>query len=401
MVAQRCGPPGVLGRSVSLAWRLLAATGSALAVAGLVHAAGNLRSLHRPEPPTRPIADPVAVLIPARDEAHRVGATVTAALAQRDVPHLQVVVLDDASTDGTSTAAAQAGDGSDRFRIIRGDGDPPTGWLGKPYACQRLADAVSAPILVFLDADVVLQPDAVAASVATLRADGAAFGSVWPRQLADGVLPRLIQPLQQWSWATTLPLRAAAASPRPSLAAANGQFLVIAGQAYEDIGGHAAVADCVLEDIELARAMKRAGHRTGLWDGSRLAECRMYDTPAELLAGYRKSLWAAFGPRGARLPVRAAAAGAAWVVLGAAAIVPAVAAVVGPDRGTRLIGLLGYLAGVGNRALVAHRTGSPAWPDSAAHPASVAALILLSADSLIAHATGRTSWKGRVVEAAA
>ena len=269
---------------MSLAWRLLAATGSALAVAGLVHAADNLRSLHRPEPPMQPIADPVAVLIPARDEAHRVGATVTAALAQRDVPHLQVVVLDDASTDGTSTAAAQAGDGDDRFRIIRGDGDPPTGWLGKPYACQRLADAVTAPILVFLDADVVLQPEAVAAAVAALRTDGASFGSVWPRQLADGLLPRLIQPLQQWSWATTLPLRLAEQPGRPSLAAANGQFLVVTRSGYDRIGGHAAVADCVLEDIELARAAKRAGLRAGLWDGSTSARCRMYADAGELVA---------------------------------------------------------------------------------------------------------------------
>jgi hypothetical protein len=384
---------------VSLAWRLLAATGSALAVAGLAHAARNLHDLHRPAPPEQPIADPVAVLVPARDEAHRVAATVTAVLAQHDVPHLQVVVLDDASTDGTSAVAAQAGAGDARLQIIRGDSDPPAGWLGKPYACQRLADTVTAPTLVFLDADVVLAPGAVAAAVAALRSSSASFGSVWPRQLADGILQRLIQPLQQWSWATTLPLRAAARSRRPSLAAANGQFLVIDRQAYLDIGGHAAVADCVLEDIELARAMKRAGHRTGLWDGSELAACRMYDTPAELLAGYRKSLWAAFGPRGAPLTLRAAAAGGAWAMLGAAAVVPPIALAVGPDRATRLIGLLGYAAGVGNRALVARRTGSPVWPDSAAHPASVAALIVLSADSLIAHAAGRTSWKGRSVAA--
>ncbi len=209
----------------------------------------------------------------------------------------------------------------------------------------------------------------------------------------------MFQPLQQWSWATALPLRAALQSPRPSLAAANGQFLVVDRQAYQGIGGHAAVADCVLEDIELARAMKRAGHRAGLWDGSALAACRMYDTPAQLLAGYRKSLWAAFGPRGAPLAVRAAAASAAWAVLAASAVVPALAIAIGPDRRTRLIGLLGYAAGVCNRALVARRTGSPVWPDSAAHPASVMALILLSADSLVAHAAGRTFWKGRPVAA--
>ncbi len=375
----------------------MAAAGSALAVAGLLHSVSNLRSLRRPVPPRTPTEEPVAILIPARDEESRIGSTVAAALAQQGIAHLRVSVLDDASADATAAAAARAGAGDQRLDIRREHLDPPPQWLGKPYACQRLADAATEPILVFLDADVILQPDAVCAAVAALRSSGADFGSVWPRQLAEGALARLIQPLQQWSWATTLPLRAAAESQRPSLAAANGQFLITTREAYESIGGHGAVADCVLEDIELARAMKRAGHRTALWDGSTLASCRMYDSSTALLTGYRKSLWAAFGPRGSRLPVRAGAAVVAWGVLGLSGIVPAAALLIGPGRSTRLIGMLGYAAGVANRALVAQRTGSPVWPDSAGHPLSVALLIGLSIDSLVAHATGRTRWKGRPV----
>lgn len=381
-------------------WRLLTLTGTALALLGLAHAAHNLRTLRSPEPPVGPIDEPVAVLIPARDEEQRVAATVTAALAQRQVPDLQVIVLDDDSCDDTAGAAERAGAGDDRLQVIRAEGGPPKGWLGKPYACQRLAEATAADLLVFVDADVILAPDAVAAAVAALRADDASFGSPWPRQVAVGPMQRLVQPLQQWSWATTLPLRALTGSPRPSLAAANGQFLVIDRPAYQAINGHAAVADCVLEDIELARAVKRAGLRTALWDGSALATCRMYDSDTELLAGYRKSLWSAFGPRGAPLPVRATAAAAAWTALTLTGVVPPLAALLGPDRGTRLLGAIGYAAAVANRALVAHRTASPVWPDSLAHPLSVAALIALSADSLIAHAGGRTRWKGRSVATA-
>lgn len=380
---------------MSRAWRLLTAAGTALAVAGAVHAALNLRHLARPMAAGGAVCDPVSVLIPARDESARIAATVASVLAQRNVPRLQVAVLDDGSTDGTARAAAGAAAGDPRLQVDISSGDPPPGWLGKPYACQRLADSATGSVLVFLDADVVLAPDAISAAVQMLGETGADFASPWPRQVASGALGRLVQPLQQWSWATTLPLRLASASARPTLAAANGQFLVIAREAYHRAGGHAAVADCVLEDIELARAAKRAGLTTALWDGSALARCRMYDSAADLRAGYRKSLWAAFGPRGAPLAVRAAAAAAAWSVLCLAYVAPAAAMLAGPDPTTRALGAAGYAAGVASRALVARRTGSPVWPDSLAHPLSVAVLLGLTVDSFVARAAGRTRWKGR------
>ncbi len=382
-------------------WRAIVAVGAALAGAGAVHAAANLRHLRRPVAPGGPVAAAVAVLIPARDEAGRIGATVASALAQHNVPALTVTVLDDASGDGTAAVARAAGAGDPRLTVRSETVDPPPGWLGKPFACQRLADAASGEVLVFLDADVVLEPDAIAAAIGTLRATQADFVSPWPQQVSRGALARLVQPMQQWSWATTLPVPLVAESRRASLAAANGQFLVIRNDAYRAVGGHRAVADCVLEDIELARAMKRAGRRTVLCDGSELASCRMYDSAAELRAGYRKSLWAAFGPRSAPLWLRAGSAVGAWSLLAAAYLVPPAAVLVGPDTATRALGLIGYTAGVANRAVVARRTGSAVWPDSAAHPLSILLFIGLSADSLAAHARGRTRWKGRPVTAQA
>lgn len=379
------------------AWRALVATGTLLAVAGTAHALLNLRYLRRPEP-AGPVPERVSVLIPARDEASRISATLRSAIAQQDAPDLEILVLDDGSSDGTADVAAAAADGDPRLRIDREpDTAPPPGWLGKPWACQRLASRATGGLLVFLDADVVLAPTAIAAAAAQLRADQADLGSPWPRQDAVGALARLVQPLQQWSWVTTLPLRAAARSRRASLAAANGQFLIIDRRSYWAIGGHAAVRDKVLEDIELARAMKSAGRRAALWDGSDLATCRMYNDAGELRAGYRKSLWAAFGPADAPQAVRAAAAAVALGGLALSAVVPPVAAVIGPDRPTRALGLIGYAAAVAGRAAVASRTGSPVWPDSAAHPASIVALAVLAADSQVARARGRTTWKGRSV----
>ncbi len=382
---------------MSRAWRLLTAAGTGLAIAGALHAAANLRLVARPAAPPDPIGEPVSVLIPARDEAARIRATVVSALAQRGLPEFTVTVLDDGSSDRTAQVARQTGGGDGRLTVRSESRQPPAGWLGKPFACQRLADGATGSVLVFLDADVVLAPDAISGAVHLLRASGADFASVWPRQLADGLLPRLVQPLQQWSWVTTLPLRLAGGRGRPSLAAANGQFLVMTAAAYRSIGGHRAVACCVLEDIELARAMKRAGFRTALWDGSRAASCRMYASAGDLRAGYRKSLWAAFGPRDASVAVRAGASAAVWAILLLAYVVPPAAALAGPDRRCRTIGALGYCAAVANRALVARRTGSPVWPDSLAHPLSIAAFVGLSVDSLLAHGRGTTQWKGRPV----
>jgi hypothetical protein len=323
------------------------------------------------------------VLVPARDEAARIEECLRAALASTGVADLELLVLDDDSTDDTAAVVGAIAAGEPRLRLLTGGAGPvPAGWLGKPWACARLADRASGTVLVFLDADVVLEPHGLAATVALLRDCPLDLVSPYPRQLADGVLPRLVQPLLQWSWLTFLPLRPAESSRRPSLTAANGQLLACTAATYRAVGGHGAVRGAVLEDLALARAVKAGGGRAGVVDGTDLAYCRMYDTGADLVAGYTKSLWAAFGS-----PAGAVAVAAALTLL---YLVPPVAAVAGPTRAARAWGAGGYLAAVGARALVARRTGGPVLPDSLAHPASVGALLGLLG----------LSWRGRPVVAA-
>ena len=196
-----------------------------------------------------------------------------------------------------------------------------------------------------------------------------------------------MQPLQQWLWGTLLPLRLAERSPRPSLAAANGQFLVVHRAAYDRAGGHAAVRGEVIEDIALLRAMKAAGGRGVVIDGSTLAACRMYDGWAGVRDGYAKSLWSALGGR------PGAAVGAA-IGLSAVWLLPPLAALTGSRAG-----LVGYAAGVAGRAVVAARTGGRVWPDALAHPGSIALLDLLVARSVIGHRRGALQWRGRTVTA--
>ncbi len=346
-----------------------------------VHAAVNTALLRRPVHTPPEVAETVSVLVPARNEVDRLGGVLGDLLAQSGVSDLEVLVLDDDSSDGTGELARQFSLRDSRFRVIEGVGPQP-GHLGKPSACEQLASEARGSVLVFVDADVRLAPHAVAATVDLLRRHRLDLVSPYPRQEAVGSLERLVQPLLQWSWASTLPLRWAERSPRPSLSAANGQLLAVDAATYRRAGGHATVADQVLDDIALLRAVKVVGGRGGVADGTDLASCRMYRTPTDLVDGYSKSLWAATGS-----PAAACGIGAA---LALTYLLPPAAALLGSRAG-----LVGYAAGVAGRAVVAHRTGGRVVPDAAAHPVSVALLLWLGARSWRGHRRGTLTWKGR------
>jgi hypothetical protein len=363
--------------------------GNGLAAGLLVHTVVNAALLRR-APRATPPARKVSVLIPARNEADRIGACVRAVL-RADWDDLEVLVLDDGSTDDTTGAVARAAAADPRLRVLAG-APLPDGWLGKPWACAQLADAADGDVLVFVDADVVLEPHAVGATVALID-DGLDLASPYPRQVATGALARLVQPLLQWSWLTFLPLRLAEASSRPSLTAANGQMLACTAATYRKLGGHAAVRDDVLEDLALARACKRAGLRAGVTDGTTLATCDMYRSDRDVVAGYTKSLWAAFGSPGGAAGVMAVLA---WLY-----VHPVVALARAWRRGDHMTArraALGYGLGVAGRVATALRTGARPM-DAAAHPLSVVALMGLTARSLLGRWCGTLEWSGRPVVA--
>ncbi|MDM4720005.1 glycosyltransferase family A protein [Micromonospora sp. WMMA1363] len=351
------------------------------------------RWLRRPTGAPVPVTETVAVLLPLRDEAARVGPCLRALLAQRGVPELRIVVLDDGSTDGTAGVVRAIAGGDPRVTLLDGVAPPP-GWLGKPHACWQLASRAdqAATVLAFVDADVVLTPDAVAAAVGELRAARVTLLSPYPRILVSTAADRLVQPLLQWLWLTFLPLRAMERSARPSLAAAGGQFLVVERTGYTEAGGHAAVADRVLEDVELARAVKRAGGRIALADGSRLAACQMYDDWPQLRDGYTKSLWATFGH-----PTVAGAVVALLLLLYTAPPLVAVLALAAGAPGVAAGAAATYVLGVAGRVVTARATGGRWWPDALAHPVSVAILGWLTLRSYHLRKRRRLTWRGRPV----
>lgn len=347
----------------------------AASVALACHTALNSVLLRVP-PAASTVPERVSVLLPVRDEATRIRPTLAALLASRLVPALEIVVLDDASTDGTAAIVAGVAGADDRVRLIRSDEDPPSGWLGKPWACARLAGQAepTSTVLVFLDADVRLAPDGLARTIRLLREAELGFVSPYPRQVAGTPAERLVQPLLQWSWLTFLPLRMAEHTAQPSMAVANGQLLAVDAGLYRRSGGHRAVAGAVLEDIALARVLRAAGGHGGMADGTDVATCRMYDGWAEVRDGYAKSLWAAGGSP----------------LASAVQVLMLLALYCRPDP-------VVYAAGAVSRLIAARRTGARAVPDALVHPASIATYGGLTALSCYRHRRGRLQWKGRAL----
>ncbi len=327
-----------------------------------VHTWWNGRLLRRPR--SASLGHQVSVLVPARDEAHQVGACLQSLVAQG--AH-EVLLLDDGSTDGTAAVARSV----EGVTVLTG-APPPAGWLGKPFACQQLADAADprSTVLVFVDADVVLAPGALAATVGLLD-DGLDLVSPYPRQLAPGAT-WLVQPLLQWSWLTFLPLRLAESPRWASMSAANGQLLAVRREVYDRAGGHAAVRTQVVEDIGLLRAVKRVGGRGGVADGTDLATTCMYGGWRALADGYTKSL----PTTSPLLPV---------LLIGLY-----LAPLLGRHRRSA------YLLGVTGRVVSARRTGGPVLA-SLTHPLSVAAYVALDARARVLARRGALTWKGRPV----
>ena len=254
----------------------------------------------------------VSVLVPARDEAARIGACLEG-LARQRYERLEVIVLDDCSEDRTGEIARSFEGRVPGLRVL--DGEPlPPGWVGKPHACARLAREARGEWLLFTDADVVHAPESVARAIAIARATGADLLTALPRQQTGTFAERLVIPLLYFLVAGFLPMFALPFARWWRLAAASGQYMLFRREAYEAIGGHEAVRDRIVEDVELARAVRRARRRLVIADGRQLATCRMYEGWDEIVEGFSKNAFAGAGGSAVTLALMASVAIALFVV---------------------------------------------------------------------------------------
>lgn len=264
-------------------------------------------------PESSPEVPMVSILIPARNEERVIGPCVAGALAQR-YPAIEVLVVDDGSTD--ATAVILAGLATDpRLRLLNGR-PLPAGWAGKPNVCQQLGEAARGEWLLFLDADTVPQPQLVAALLAHARRRGLDMVTIFPLLELGSFWERAVLPPFQALIMAIYPVEwMERPDTPPEQVLANGQCILVRRAAYEAIGGHGAVRAEVLEDVHLAQALRRAGYLLGGGDGRAYLSVRMYTSGREVAEGMARHaaagvraggvrawweatrlIWLAFGP---------------------------------------------------------------------------------------------------------
>ena len=225
----------------------------------------------------------ISVIIPARNEEAGLGACLESLVSQAGV-EFEIIVVNDHSTDRTAEIAASF----PGVRVIEA-GALPTGWTGKNNAVARGAREARCEWLLFTDADTVHLPGSLARAVAEAKEHKAEMLSYSPEQIAVTFWEMAILPVVFAELARQFP-PAKVSDPASPIAAANGQFILIRRETYDAIGGHAAVAGDILEDVALARRVKASGRQIRFRYAADAVRTRMYRNFAQLREGWTKNL---------------------------------------------------------------------------------------------------------------
>ena len=366
-------------------------------IARAVTQRGCLRRLERASPPAGDDALPVTVIIPARDEEANIAHCLESLLAQ-DYPQdrVSVLVVNDHSVD--STAAIVRGLSARHPRITLIDSPPlPPRWVGKSHACWIGARAAAAATqwLCFIDADVTVAPGALSSALQTVLVQRLDLLSLMPRQELRSFAERLILPCGLILLSFLQDLRQSQARSGNDVAA-TGQFMLVRRDAYDAVGGHAAVCTAICEDLEFARRLKQSGRSVLLMGGDDLLSTRMYTGWRTLWPGLAKNLVDTLGGPAATLVVALAAVILAW----AAFIVPLTdlaSWLRGADGALSalLLALAGSGAAIGLHVAATFYFRIPFWY-GLVFPLGYTLGALMAIDSVHRRLSGRVSWKGRI-----
>lgn len=228
-----------------------------------------------------------------RNESAVIAETVRSLLAQ-NYPNFEILILDDHSTDDSAEIARAAAGDDPRLRILPGEPLPP-GWTGKVWACHQLAEQARGEYLLFTDADVRWEPGALTALMAQAQRTQADLLTVWPTQITQTWGERLVVPLMAFTILAYLPVLAVHHLPWPVFSAAMGQCLLFRRDAYQKIGGHAAIRNQILDDMAFAYAIKRSRLRLRMADANGLIQTRMYRNWPQVRDGFAKNILAGHG----------------------------------------------------------------------------------------------------------
>jgi chlorobactene glucosyltransferase len=324
----------------------------------------------------------VSILVPARNEEKNITETLLA-LLQQSYTNYEVIVLDDQSEDNTFRRAEEIARTTEKVTLLRGK-PLPAGWLGKNWACFQLAQYARGEVYLFIDADVHLSTHALEAALHTMHKHKVVMLSCFPAQKIGSLGALLVVPLMNWLLLSFLPLRLVTASSYPSLAAANGQFMLCSKKPYDEIGGHEALADQVVEDMEMARRFKRLNYPIMAALSYGALTCRMYGGFIDAFKGFSKNFFPGFN---LSPPIFLCILTALIMVF----FTPFIFVIF------RVYYLWLILIIFTGRVIVSRISLQNPLANVMLHPLQMLCMVLIGANSLYWTVTGKTVWKGRTI----
>jgi glycosyltransferase involved in cell wall biosynthesis len=330
----------------------------------------------------------VSVIVPARNEEACLAACLESLISQSAAPQavdFEIIVVDDHSTDRTREIALSF-PGS-QVRVIEA-GPLPAGWTGKNHAVAAGSKAARGQWLLFTDADTIHLPGSLARSLEEAKRQHAALLSYSPEQIVESFWEKAVMPVIFAELAASF-RPSQVSDPRSPAAAANGQYILITRVAYDAVGGHAAIAGNLLEDVALARAVKRTGRKIFLRFAADAVRTRMYRSFAQLREGWTKNLALLFSS-----PARLAALRTIEFVLIVASFAISIATALRghlqPAVVTAILGVILYMV-----FLARIRRAHFAWDANILALFGLPLFSYLLLRSKSAHANGTVPWKGR------
>jgi glycosyltransferase involved in cell wall biosynthesis len=329
-----------------------------------------------------PAAPLVSILIPARNEERSLP-LILADLEAHDYRNIEVIVYDDSSEDGTLAVARGFADRDSRFSVLEGR-ELPAGWLGKNHGCHQLSQQARGDYLLFLDADVRVRPGLIRRSLGRMMQYDLSLLSLFPRQKMHTLGELLTVPAMNLILLSLLPMRLIRISPRPSLAAANGQFMLFDADTYRAQQYHERVREMNVEDMAIIRLIKVQRLKVHTMLSSGEVECRMYRGFGEAIGGMTRSVFAFFGGSGLVLLLFTVFTtfGFLFVWLGLS------------WQWMVLYLALTWLM----RMLVAAMSRQPLFWNAVLQPLQQASFVLLVVEAFRRRFRARNSWKGREIK---
>lgn len=325
--------------------------------------------------------DLVSILIPARDEEDNILKLLNS-LQNQDYRNIEVIVLDDQSTDNTYKLCEEFSENNSRFKVLKG-ADLEEGWIGKNFACFQLAHAAKGKYLLFLDADEEVKDGLINNSVHRIKQGKLALLSLFTNQRMVSWGEKVVVPLMHFFLLNSIPLRLVRLSDNTAFSAASGQFMLFDAAVYSAYQWHAQVKDKIVEDIEIMKLVKAYRYSGEALLANGFIKCRMYKSFTEAVNGFSKNLLAGFGNNIAGL--------ICYLLL----------VIVGPIFIAVYLNysLLFFAITliVLSRVMISFASGQNVLLNIILHPLQMLAFTLISIISIQKHLTKKISWKGRTI----